>query len=269
MQYTLAAVAALTCAALGSAADRPARTDRVITVAGTATVFARPDVARVHYGVRVQEPSTDAVKDVLTKITSAMDEGVKKLKLANVKVTSAPISIQQSQGNNNVAIPLPPGGAPAPAAPGLGPFVGHTSHTATITESDPDKLRAAVDALVKAIAEAGANTSGEVRDPNNNIFLPGQESNGGPKVVLVRSDDSAARDEALQKAVAQAVKGAQSIAKAVGAGEVKVLSVVATEPEKAAGEGLAAIYGVESGITPRAPAGEVEVKVRVVVTFSY
>src|SRR5262245_16029369 len=225
---------------------------------------------RIYYDNLVQEPSVDAVNDVIAKMSGTMDEGIKKLKLANLKVTSAPVSIQQSQVNNNLALGGGPGGAaPAPAAPGLGPYVGHTSHTATITDSDPDKLRAAVDAFVKAVVETGANTSGDIRDANANIFIPGQETSGGPKVVLSRSDDSAAREEALQKAVDRAVKSAKSISKALGGGEVKVIAVEEGDAEKAPAEGIAAIYGVETTGGHKAPAGEVEVKVRVVVKCSY
>jgi uncharacterized protein YggE len=266
-----AALAAGLVAGPAPAADPPAKADRMITVTGTATVYAKPDVARVYYGIRVQEPSVDAVKDVIAKMSGTMDEGIKKLKLANLKVTSAPVSIQQSQGNNNAALAMPPGaGAPAPAAPGLGPFVGHTSHTATIADADPDKLRAAVDAFVKTVVETGANTSGDIRDANANIFIPGQETNGGPKVVLSRSDDSAAREEALQKAVDRAVKNAKAIAKALGGGEVKVVAVEEGEPEKVPAEGMAAaIYGLETSGSHKSPAGEVEVKVRVVVKCAY
>jgi len=246
--------------------------ERVITVTGTATVYAKPDVARIHYGVRVSEPSADAVKDVLTKSTTTIDEAVKKLKLPALTVTTAPVVIKQSSGNNGIglAVPAAPGGA-APA-PGLGPYLGFSSHTATITEKDPEKLRAAVDAFVKAVTEAGANTGGgEERESNLGVVFPGQDSNGGPKVVLSREDDSAAREQALQKAVEKAVKSARAIAKGLGGAEVKVLSVTdAPEAEKPMPESLLNIYGIEApGNSPRAPAGEVEVKVRVVVKCSY
>lgn len=246
--------------------------ERVITVTGTATVYAKPDVARIHYGVRVSEPSADAVKDVLTKSTTAIDEAVKKLKLAGLTVTTAPVIIKQSSGNNGIglAVPAAPGGA-APA-PGLGPYLGFSSHTATVTEKDPEKLRAAVDGFVQAVTEAGANTAGgEERESNLGFAFPGQESSGGPKVVLAREDDSAAREQALQKAVEKAVKSARAIAKGLGGGEVKVLSVTdSPEPERPTPESLLSIYGIESsGTGGRVPAGEVEVKVRVVVKCSY
>ena len=214
---------------------------------GTATVYAKPDVARVHYGVRVSEPSADAVKDTLTKNTTAIDEAVKKLKLAGLTITTAPVTIKQSSGNQNgLAVPVAPGGA-APG-PGLGPFLGYSSHTATISEKDPDKLRAAVDAFVKAVTEAGANTGGgEERENNLGVFFPGQESSGGPKIVLAREDDSAAREQALQKAVEKALKSARAIAKGLGGGEVKVVSVTdAPEAEKATPETLMSFYGIES-----------------------
>jgi len=264
---------ALFAAALVAIAAGPAAADgdRVITTTGTATVYAKPDVVRIHYGVRVSEPSADAVKDTLGKNTTAIDEAVKKLKLSGLTITTAPVTIKQSSGNQGgLAAPVAPGGA-APG-PGLGPFLGYSSHTATISEKDPDKLRAAVDAFVKAVTEAGANTGGgEERENNIGVFLPGQESSGGPKIVLSREDDSAAREQALQKAVEKALRSAKAIAKGLGGGEVKVLSVTdAPEAEKATPETLMSFYGIESsGGAPRAPAGEVEVRVRVVVKCSY
>lgn len=247
------------------------KAERLITVTGTATVYAKPDVARIHYGVRVSEPSADAVKDVLTKTSTAIDEAIKKLKLSGITISTAPVSIKQSSGNNvNLGIPVAPGGG-APG-PGLGPFLGFSSHTATIAEKDPEKLRAAVDAFVKVATEAGANTGGgEERENSDGIVFPGQVSSGGPKVVLAREDDAAAREQALQKAVEKAVRSAKAIAKGLGGGDVQVLAVAdAPESEKPTQEAMFNIYGIESGsATPRAPAGEVEVKVRVVVKCSY
>jgi len=247
--------------------------ERTITVTGTATVNVKADTVQVHYGVKVTEPSTDAVKDVLGKTGTAMDEAVKKLKLTNVKITAAPLSIKQGSNNNNngnLGVPVAPGGAPAAAPmPGLGPFTGNSSFTATLTDSDPEKLRTATDAFLKAIVEAGANTpGGEGGEQNMEFVFPGREVSSGPKVVLLRSDDSAARDEALQKAVEKAVKNAKAIAKGLGVAEVKVVSVT-DDPEKAAPESLTNIYGIESPNARRAPAGEFEVKVRVVVKCTY
>lgn len=255
-----------------SAFAQPAeKAERLITVTGTATVYAKPDVARIHYGVRVSEPSADAVKDVLSKTTTAIDDAVKKLKLPGITISTAPVNIKQSSGNNGaLAVPAAPGmGAPGP---GLGPFLGYSSHTATIADKDPEKLRAAVDAFIKAVTEAGANTGGgEERENSEGIVFPGQVSSGGPKIILSREDDSAAREQALQKAVDKALRSAKAIAKGLGGGEVKVVAVTdAPEPEKAGPETVFNIYGIESGPAgPRVPAGEVEVKVRVVVKCSY
>jgi uncharacterized protein YggE len=259
----------------GLAFGQEAKGERVITVSGTATVFAKPDVARVYYGIRASEPSADAVKDVLTKNTKAIDDAVAKLKLSNISVSTAPLGIKHASSNPAAGLgggpPVAPGGA-APGGGGLGPFIGYTSQTATITNNDPDKLRADVDAFVKTITEAGANTSGgEPKDVNVNIF-PGQETSDGPKVVLGRADESAARDEALQKAVEKAVKNAKAIAKGLGGGEVKVLSVTDTEPEKVTADPVSSIYAFELGggsSAPKSPAGLVEVKVKVVVKCSY
>jgi uncharacterized protein YggE len=271
MRTFLPIVAALGVAPLALAQDSKA--DRVITVSGAATVYAKPDTARIHYGVRVTEPSADAVRDVLGKTTKAMDEAVAKLKLSSVAVSTAPMGVRQGGGNNNnLPVPVPPGGAPG-GAPGIGTLTGFTSHTATITNPDSDKLRADVEAFLKAITEAGANTSGGEPKIFNFDFVPGSNSSDGPKVLLSRADDSAARDEALQKAVEKALKGARAIAKGLGVdpASIKVVSVSDAEPDKLAADPQNP-FNVFEGLAASPPptsAGQVEVRVRVVVKCSY
>jgi uncharacterized protein YggE len=272
MRSLVPVLAALAAAPLALAQE--AKPERVLTVTGTAIVYAKPDVARIHYGVRASEGSADAVKDVLTKTNKAIDEAVKKLKLSNLTVTAAPMGMKQAGQNNGagVAVPVPPGGAAGGAAPGLGNLLGYTSNTATLQNSDSEKLRADVEAFVKAITEAGANTGGEEpKDININIF-PGQDSSDGPRIVLARADDSDARAAALQQAVKKALKSANAIATGLGGGEVKVLSVTDAEPEKMAAEPsniFALMEGLSAAAAPKSNAGEVEIRVKVVVRCSY
>ena len=267
--YPLVAVLGVVPLALA----QDAKADRVISVSGAATVYAKPDTARIHYGVRVTEPSADAVSDVLGKTTKAMDDAVAKLKLSSVSVTSAPMGIRQGGGNNNnLPVPVAPGGA-AGGAPGIGTLTGFTSHTAMITNADPDKLRTDVEAFLKAITEAGAKTSGgEPKNFNFDVF-PGGNSSDGPKVILSRADDSAARDEALQKAVEKALKGARAVAKGLGVdpASIKVVAVADAEPDKP-GTDPQNMFNVFEGLSATPPpttAGQVEVRVKVVVKCSY
>jgi uncharacterized protein YggE len=249
-------------------ADTPPGT-RTITTSATATVYVKPDVARIHYGIRLTEPSPDAIKDIMAKTVKTMDEAIAKLKLKNMTITTAPISIRQ-QGANGIAALA--GGGAVGGAPGMGamqPYVGQTSNTATITESDPEKLRAAVDAFVKAVAETGCNSSGSEEAANPFAGISGQEQGGGPKVVLSRSDDSDTRAEALQKATEKALRQAKALAKGLGGAEVKVISVTDGEVETAPTMNLNSIFGDMKPDGPRTPAGEVEVKVRVTVKVSY
>ena len=131
MRNSIVSIAIVATASLACAQD--AKSERVISVTGTATVYARPDTARVHYGVKVTEPTADALKEVLGKTNTAIDDAIKKLKLTNVKVSAGPLAMRQSSGNNGgqgIPVAVPAGGAPAAPAPGLGPFVGATGHTA-------------------------------------------------------------------------------------------------------------------------------------------
>ncbi len=264
MQSSLSTLAVLTLASLAFAHDD--KPERFITVSGTATVYAKPDTARIFYGVKVTEPTADAVKEVLAKHSKAIDDSVKKLKIGTLSITTGPLGLKQAS-NQNVVMAMVPGGAPAAANPGLGPFTGHTAQTATITNADPEKLRADIDTFLKSIIDAGANTNGAEPKEESINFFPGQGGGGGPKVVLARADESAARGEAFQAAVERAVKNAKAIAKGLGAIEVKVVSVT-DEAEKPVAEALN-IYGLESPSAARSPAGEIEVKVRVIVKCTF
>jgi uncharacterized protein YggE len=107
-----------------------------------------------------------------------------------------------------------------------------------------------------------------LKEMNINIF-PGQDGNDGPKVVLSRSNDSAALEEAMKSAVEKAVRNAKAIAKTLGGGDVKVMSVTDAEPDKP-GPSPFNVYGFDTTpVANRTPAGEVEVKVRVIVKCSY
>lgn len=243
--------------------------ERTITVTGTAIVYVKPDTARIHYGARVTEPTVDAAKEMLGKTTVAMEEAIKKLKLSGLSISAAPATVRQgAQNQPNVQFaPVAPGGA-APAAGGLGPFTANASFSAKITESNPEKLKAAVESFVKAITEAGANSNGDDREPTEGVFLPGQQGSGGPKVVLTKADESSAREEAFTQAVEKAMKNAKSIAKALGSDKVAVVSVSEGDSEKPTNENLGFIYGVEPSGN-KGPAGEVEVKVKIVLKVSY
>jgi uncharacterized protein YggE len=273
MRTLVPVLAALAAVPLAWAQE--AKPERVLTVTGTATVYAKPDVARIHYGVRASEGSADAVKDVLTKTNKAIDEAVKKLKLSNLTITSAPMGMKQAGMNNGagLAVPVPPGGGAGGAAPGLGSLLGYTSHTATLTNADPDKLRADVEAFVKAVTEAGANTAGGEPKEINLNFLPGQDTSDGPTIILARRDDSDARADALKQAVGKALKSAKAIATGLGGGDVKVLSVTDADPEKPAAEPSSNIFAMMEGLSAataaKSNAGEVEIRVKVVVRCSY
>jgi uncharacterized protein YggE len=249
-------------------ADTPPGT-RTITTSATATVYVKPDVARIHYGIRLTEPSPDAIKDIMGKTVKTMDEAIAKLKLNNLKITTAPISIKQQGANGLAALAVGGGGAGGAPMPMMQPYVGQTANTATLTDKDPEKLRSAVDAFVKAVAETGCNSSGTDEAPNPFAGIGGQEQGGGPKVVLSRSDDSQAREEALQAATEKALRQAKALAKGLDGAEVKVISLVEGEAETSPTVNLTSFFSEAKPDGPRVPAGEIEVKVRVTVKVSY
>ena len=68
-----------------------------------------------------------------------------------------------------------------------------------------------------------------------------------PRSCWRATDDSAAHEEAVKKAVEKAVRNAKAISKALGGGEVKVISVTDVDPdEKPAPLSPLSIYGLDS-----------------------
>jgi uncharacterized protein YggE len=263
MRFYLAALPALFFLSEGLAADPVSQT---ITVHGTASVLIAPDMAQVHYGITVTEPSADAVKDALTKMEKGVDEAVKKLKIDNMKISNGATTYSQAAPNENgaLAVPAPPGAAAA----GQVSYSGHTSHTAVLTDTDPVRLRSSVESLVKTLIEQGVNTNGIEKSLNDN-FYPGQEMNKGPKVILSKQNDETSRDEAYEKAVKKALRHAKAMGAGLGMGNLtlQVESVGDGEVDKSNITEFFSPFNVESA--KPSPAGMVEVKVRVVLRVKF
>ena len=119
MRVLLPAVLVLAIGSVPADAQPGAKTGRVITVIGKATVYAKPDMAHIYYGVKASEPSAEAVKDVLTKNTKAISDAALKLKLTGLTITTAPMAIKLSSGNNP-GLAVPPGARRRRLAEALG-----------------------------------------------------------------------------------------------------------------------------------------------------
>jgi uncharacterized protein YggE len=260
---SLIGLTVLAVAAGAGRADEPAET---ITVTASATVFVKPDSARVHYTVRASESSMDAAKDAATKQVATVNEAIKALKFSSVTTTAGAVVYDRSSTRmaraGGFGGQVNPGANPA-AAPG--PTTVHYAIiplTATLHEKEPERLLGTVDLFVKRVVELGGQVANEPVDPD--FFGPG--SGGGrsrlsselPRIEWLVSDDTAARQGAYRAAVRKAKANAEAISKEIGWTTLKVVSVVdgAAQPRDAADP------------APRAPAGEVAVTARVTLKCS-
>src|SRR5262249_38719613 len=149
MRTFIGTLLAATCAL----AAEPTET---ITVTGSATVFVKPDAARIHYAVRVGDASADAARDTATKQVATIAESVKGLKLDNLKTTTGTISYSRNPLGRAARNGFPgangPGGPGFPGGPGgLASVSAQIPLCATISEKDPDKLRHSVDSFIAKI----------------------------------------------------------------------------------------------------------------------
>ena len=231
--------------------------DVSITVAGTASVTVAPDTARIHYGVKVSEPTTDGAKEILNKTLATINDNVAKLKIAGLTTVAAPVTFRHQSDANRQRFG---GGGPQPMPP-MTTIVGHASFAATITNSDPAKLKESVDAFLKTISEHGANASSE--DRNDEIFYSGRDTPTGAKVVLSCKNDADARKKAYKQAVANALQNANSISEGLGGKTVDVVSVSDAELEPTNNNNIFGPF-FDRATTPTTQ-GEVEVRVRVMV----
>lgn len=254
----------VTLAATVVIAGEPTET---ITVTGSATVFVKPDTARIHYSVRVSDASAEAAKETATKQLATIAESVKGLKLDNMKTTSGAVSFSRGSSARSArgpgfGNPAGPGGPGGPGPIGLGPVSAQIPVTATITEKEPDKLRASVDSFVAKITEAGASVAGDA-DPDSpfssarSALLAASEH----RVDWLLSDDATPRRDALRAAVRKAKADAEALSKELGWEKLTILSVA---------DGPSAPMTVAEGgaNVGRTPAGEVAVTVRVVIKCS-
>lgn len=262
-------IGSLSVALLGAVAMAAEPTE-TITVTGSATVFVKPDAARIHYSVRVSDASADAAKDTATKQVATIAESVKGLKLDNLKTTAGTVtysrsSIARMARGGGFAGPGGGGpGGPGGGGPiGLGPISAQIPLTATISEKEPDKLRVNVDSFIAKITEGGATVGADV-DPDGPFvssraaMLAAADS---ARIDWFLTDESAARRDALRAAVRKAKGDAEVLGKELGWEKITIVSV--TDGTSSARD---VIDFPQS--TPRAPAGEVAVTARVVIKCS-
>ncbi len=266
MRSHISSAIAILFAGVGVAAE-PTET---ITVTGSATVFVKPDSARIHYVVRVTDTSIEAVNDTATKRVASIGESIKGLKISNLTTSSGTVAYGRTTASRGGrafggAGGFPGGGGgPNPAA-APGPQTTYHAQvplTATIKEMSPDKLRAAVDTFVKKVVECGATITGDSDDAES-AFVRARavSSSDAARIDWFLSNDAAARREAVRTAIRKAKADAETMANELGWEKFKIIS--ASDAASLLGERL------EASISPRRlPAGEVAVTARVMLKCS-
>lgn len=238
-----------------------------ITASASATVFVRPDTARLHFTVAATEPSLDTAKENAAKQAEAAASAIKALKLGYLTTTAGSPTYTQRvmAGRGGFGGPVNPGGNPAPP-PVQTHYYARVPLSLTLRESDPDKLLASLDAVTRKLLEVGASVSTDTVVQEGPQFGGGGFGGGGrtlssdisPRIEWLVADDAAARKEAYRIAVRKARANAEAISKEIGWETLKVVSVLdgASQPRDL----------VESG--PRPGAGEVAVTARVTLKCS-
>ena len=241
-----------------------AEPEETITVTASATVYARPNTARLSYTVRVSEDTADAAKEAAAKQSASVTAALKDLKLAGL--TTATGAVSYTRRMSQPAFPpgrfgggaVNPGGNPAPRPGPQTSFQGAVPLTSTVRESDPDKLLSSVDAIMRKLVDAGIDVALDGFDPDAG-FSPSRGASVSPRVEWLLADDTAARQEAYRTAVRKAKANAQAISKEIGWETLKIVSVT---------DGGADVRDFGDGRAPRAPAGEVAVTARVTLKCS-
>jgi len=270
----LSVLAAMVLAVTIGVAAEPTET---ITVTANATVYVKPDAARVHYLVRVNEPSIEEAKDSASKMLKTMDESLKKLGLSDLTTNAGVISYSRVGATGRAR----PGGFGAAGAPGAASAAARAVYsaqcplTATIREKDLDKLRASVDTFLKKIVESGAIIAGDGADadsPFSSAAATRLLIGDSPRIDWVVTDESTARRDAYRSAIRKAKADAETLSKEIGWDNFKVISVTdgasataTRDPFESASAALRSATG--SGGSPGAIA-EVAISVRVTLKCS-
>jgi uncharacterized protein YggE len=240
-----------------------------ITVTGSATVRFYADAIRISYRIRSTEASADDARQATQKIVKLADEKLSALKIKNLKVSYAPASLsQQTERMGRAGFGGGPGGAPGGAVQNVRFFTSTQVGTLILNEPDKDKMADAIGKIEKALTDAGVGGSNAPSDDD----MPTRALPSGLTLTMFRNDDAEFRDEALTKAVQNALRKAKAMAKGAGVQIKQTVSIAENEANVPEIGPLGPRTG-RSASAPTAAAssmpGELEITVRVTVKFSY
>jgi uncharacterized protein YggE len=219
---------------------------RTVTIAGTATIKAQPDSARVTFAVQTLAAQVKLAREENGKKVKKITDALSNLKLNNLKLKPAAegMELVYSQVENPTQMPEV-----------IGYKVTH-QFTATLKMADLDKLGPLANQVLDTALQNGAN-----------LAMP---------IIYTRQEDAEVKRQALARAVEDALANARSMA---GAANKTIVDTVTIDGQPdfqtgARDQDMATQYQYmmmnrqQAGDTPPSP-NEQEVTCRVVVTCTF
>lgn len=233
---------------------------RKLVVNGSATVYARPDAARVSFVVNTE---------VIAKAREENDKQTKKMKDSLVALGFQGLDIQVQPGAINNVTNMDP--QAAPGVPALKHQQTQCTFSVTIRHTDVDKLREMVTRVADVAMENGGTAASN--NPYGQMFrmggmgggrMGGPETNFGPNIEWLAENPGEARRDAIKRAVSDAQANAQA-----AVGDAKLTLVGVTISTGAKDDRVNALLRNPFMETPTPSAGRLPITVDVQVTFSY
>jgi uncharacterized protein YggE len=217
--------------------------ERKITTSGTATVRVKPDSARIFFGVQTMAPTIRQARSESSQMVKKVLDTLSALKIPDLKMKTSDVSVEILQRqHDNDRLPVVTG------------YRITNSFTVLITGNDPQRLGQTAGHVLDAALEAGAN---QVQ-----------------QIAIFKQDTTAAKRQALTKAVEEAVNNAAALADGAKA-KIKDTIDISGQPQYYFGprsqlsNSVQAMGGFGGGDETPVLAGEVEVTCQVSVTCTY
>jgi uncharacterized protein len=168
-----------------------------IIVQGTGEVQVRPDIARLNLGVQTQGPDSSRAAQENAKLTQAVIDAIKGAGVDEKDIQTANYSIFPQYDQRPQPLPANEGKPPA--------IVGYqVNNTVNVTVRNMGSVGTVIDAAVKAGANVAAGISFDVDEPAA----------------------TKAREEAMRKAVANALSKARLVAEAAGVSRITLAGII-------------------------------------------
>lgn len=159
--------------------------ERRIDASGTATIAVKPDAARVFFAVQSIAPAIRAAREDNQSKVQKVIEALRALKIPDLKMKTSDVNVELLHSRHN-----------EDRLPQIIGFRITTSFTVLVSADDPDKLSAAAGRVLDTGLENGVNIM--------------------QQIVFLKQDTTAVQQQALSKAVENALANARALAAGAG-----------------------------------------------------